>query len=841
MQSFYTNVSRYANSILFRGYKNNKPIQTKVPFKPTLFIQSNKPSEFKSLIGNKSISSVDFGNMAEANEFVEVHKEIENFKVYGTTNFVTQFIQKAFPSKIDFNKSLINIVTFDIEVDISTGLPNVEFADKPITSISLKSNKRDTYYLFGLKPYDKTKTITGIDPSCIEYIQLKNEESLLRAFMKHWTSDYPDVVTGWNVEYFDIAYLFKRIENLFGEPILKQMSPWTMLKRTSREIFNRKNYTYDITGISVIDYMDAFKKFGYKYGPQESYKLDHIAYTVLGEKKLSYDEYGSLSKLYEENPQLYLDYNLKDTYLVERLEVETCLLELVMTIAYSAGVNFNDAFGTVGIWESIIYRKLFADKKIPSIKTSVGKNLGELVGGYVKDPKPGMYDWVVSFDLNSLYPHLMLQYNMSPETIISNKEYELTQEDVLNNVYSNTDKSVSVCANGVKFTNEYVGFIPQIIDEYYGNRKLIKDEMLKVEQKFEKDKTNALLKRKANQLHNQQMAVKILMNSLYGAVANKYFLYYISEMAEAITTSGQLAIRYAEKSVNAYLNSVLKTDKDYIIYMDTDSIYVDMAPLVSSVYGDKNVSDEVICDFLDKVCKSKVEDAIRKGYDDLASRMGVYRNAMSMKREKITNKTIFIAKKRYIMNVLNSEGVQYTKPKISVTGIESVRSSTPEVCRKKMVEAFDIVLSGTEQDIQTFIAEFKSEFYKMPVEQIAKISGTDDIGKYTDRNGSYAKGCPIHVRGCILHNNLIKELKLNNKYELIRSGDKVKFVYLLLPNPLRENVISFVDILPKETNLHKFIDFSTQFDKVFLTPLEVILKTIGWESTKTNNLVDFFS
>ncbi len=841
--NFYTNVERYMNTLLWRGYENGRPFMRKVKYQPTLYLPTKQETEYKSLIGNKSIAPKKFDSMSEAKEFVEKYKDVSGFNVYGNTNYIAQFIYEMYPKQINFDMNLINVFKFDIEVDISNGYPNMETADKQITSIAIKSSKKDTYYLLGRKDYDKNKTITGIDPNDIQFEKFDTEEALLLRFIKIWAYEYPDIVTGWNVEYFDIMYIITRIKNLLGDEKANKLSPWGMIKKKSREIFGKMQSTYEISGVSVIDYMDAFKKFGYKYGPQESYKLDHIAHVILQEKKLDYSEYGNLTELYEKNPQLYLDYNLKDTHLISRMEEETALLSLVMTVAYGGGVNYAEAFGTVGIWDTTIYRKLMAKNIVPFLKGTNDRTIGELVGGFVKDPKVGMHRWVVSFDLNSLYPHLMLQYNMSPETYMPDMRMEVSQNMVLDGKFQNTDKEVSVAANGVCFTNKFLGIIPEIIEEYYGNRKVIKNEMLRIEQ-LEQDERDPhkkkLLKKEITQLHNAQMAIKIAMNSLYGATANKYFIYYIGEMAEAITTSGQLSIQYAQKSVNAYLNKILKTEgEDYIIYIDTDSIYVDMSHLVKTVFGTVDVDRKTGEEFLDKVCKEKIEAAIAAGYENLASGMGAYRNAMSMKREKITDKSVFVAKKRYILNALNSEGVHFAEPKISVTGIESVRSSTPEVCREKMKQAFKVIMNGTESDVQQFIEDFRKEFYNLPVESIAKISGTDDIGKYIAGN-TYRKGCPMHVRGCILYNNFLHKKELNKKFETIQSGDKIKFVYLKLPNPIQEDMISFPNVLPKEFGLEKYIDYETQFQKVFLKPLETILEAIGWSATKIDTLESFF-
>lgn len=845
MKEFYTSVERRGNDLLCIGYRNEKKFFDTVRYAPTLFVQTRNQTDYKTLIGEHPVDAVKFESMYEAKDFVDQYKDVSNFAVYGTNNYVTQYIQENYPGHIKFDPSLINVVSFDIEVDISNGYANIELADKEITSISYKSSKNDTYHLLGRKDYDKYKTVTDIDSENISFMKFDTEAELLRRFVQIWTNDFPDIVTGWNVQYFDIQYIITRIQNIFGEAYIKKLSPWKNIRKISNEIFGKTQSTYSISGISVIDYMDAFKKFGYKYGPQESYKLDHIAHVVLGEKKLDYSEYGGLTELYEKNPQLYLDYNLQDTRLVERMEAETGLLALVMTVAYGGGVNLNDAFGTVAIWESTIYRKLMDKKIVPFLKRGPGERGNELVGGYVKDPKVGMHPWVVSFDLNSLYPHLMLQYNMSPETYEGDKRTYVTQDKVLNGQFQNEDTESSVCANGVHFTKKRLGIIPEIIDEYYNNRKKIKNEMLRIEQLLENETDpvkKAEHKKEANQLHNSQMAIKIAMNSLYGATANIYFLYYIGEMAESITTSGQLSIRYAEKTVNEYLNKVLKTENvDYIIYIDTDSIYVDFGPMIKSVFGTVDINRKTGEEFLDKVCGTKIEQVIEKGYEELASKMGAYRNAMSMKREKITDKSVFIAKKRYIMNTLNSEGVHYEKPKISVTGLESVRSSTPEVCRNKLKAVFEVIMNSGETETQEFIEKFRNEFRGLPVEAIAKTSGTDNIKKYQDPKGGYKKGCPMHVRGCILYNDFLKKHNLDKKYEQIQSGDKVKFVYLKTPNPVRENMISFTGALPKEFALEKYIDYDKQFEKVFLSPIENILQAIGWSAERINTIEDFFA
>ena len=486
MSQFYTSVERFGNSILYRGYKDGKRVAHKIPYKPTLYVTGNpkETSQYTSLLTEKKLYPMKFDSMKEAKQFVDDYKDVENQEICGNTKFQSSFLHELYPDEIKFNIEDINIVSFDIEVDISDGFANIELASNEITSISYKSSKSDTYWLLGRKDYDKYATVTDINPENINFIKFDTEQQLLRRFVELWKQDYPDIVTGWNVEYFDIMYIVTRIINTCGEDLAKQLSPWKHIRKNSRKVFDKEQSTYHISGVSIIDYMDAFKKFGYKYGPQESFKLDHIAHVILGDRKLDYSEYGSLTALYEQNPQLYLDYNIQDTRLIERLEDETALLALVMTMAYAGGVNYNEAFGTVGIWETILYRRLMNKKIAPPIKRGQGVR-GDLVGGYVKDPKVGLHPWVVSFDLNSLYPHLMMQYNMSPETYLSDRREQVSQDMILGGEYKNDDSSVSVAANGVCFSNKKLGMIPEIIDEYYKNRSMIKKQMLVVEQDIE--------------------------------------------------------------------------------------------------------------------------------------------------------------------------------------------------------------------------------------------------------------------------------------------------------------------------------------------------------------------
>ena len=832
---FYTNVTRYGNMILYRGYENGKKISHKIKYAPTLFVSTPK-GDWTSLSGDKC-APIKFDTMREAKEWVQQNKEVAGRKIFGNTRYISAFINEYFPGTIKFDRNLINVTTIDIEVASDDGFPEPEEASKEITAICLKNNIDNTYYVFGVGDYDVSKSL--MKTNRVVYIKCLNEAMLLQKFLDHWStpSQTPDVITGWNSRFFDIPYLVNRINRLIPGAH-KKLSPWGMVDERVINSVRGKQQTYEIGGIEHLDYLELFKKFGYSYGPQESYSLNHISHVVLGEKKLSYEEHGDLFSLYKFDYQKFIDYNIKDVELVDRIEDKSGLITLAMTIGYKGGVNYGDTFGTTAIWDTIIYRDLYANKI--AIPFSEDKIKTPYPGGYVKEPIVGLHKNVVSFDLNSLYPSLIMQYNMSPETIASGETTQLDVDSILRNPGIVDNKGKAVAANGQYFNINKLGVLPKIINDLYSERVDIKQSMLKAQQELQKadknDKQDIYrIERDITINENRQMAIKILLNSLYGALGNKYFRFFDQRIAEGITLTGQLTIRWAENAVNGWLRGLLNTNTDYVIAIDTDSVYVCLDDLVQK-FKPTNVTD-----FLDAVCKDKIEPVLAESYQNMYNILGGIENKMVMGREVIADVGIWTAKKRYILNVQDNEGVRYAEPKLKIMGIEAIKSSTPMPCRDALKAIFKEIVSGSESQVQKSIDQFKTYFKTLPPDQIAFPRGISKITAFKDNQTIYKKGTPIHARGGLLYNKMLIDLSLQKKHQQIGNGDKIKFVYLKTPNVLKENVISFPEYLPEEFGLHRYIDFDLQFQKTFLDAIDPILDAIGWSSKEVATLNDFFA
>ena len=829
---FYTNVHQWGDNLLVRAIENNKRVAKRVRYEPTLFVPVQKQTSFTTLDG-KFLTPMKFTSMKESKEFVEQYKDQPHL-VFGHTQYAYTYIADKYPEDIKWDYSKLLLITIDIEVECENGFPNPRQSIEPLLSITVKNHQTQGIIVWGIGKFTT-------DRDDVTYIQCKDETDLLEEFIVFWEQNTPDIVTGWNIDFFDIPYLMNRIKLLFGEKKLKAFSPWGNVSDKEVFMMGRKHQMYDILGVATLDYLQLYKKF--TYTNQENYRLDHIAHVELDEQKQE-NPYETFQEWYTKDYQSFIEYNITDVELVDRLEDKLKLIELLITMAYDCKVNYSDMLGSVKYWDILIYNYLRKKNIIVPQKRKHSAKAERYEGAYVKDPQVGMHNWVVSLDLNSLYPHLIMQYNISPETLI--KQVKNVDVDKLLNQKIDTSflpKDTTITPNGAIFRTDKKGFFPELMEKIYNDRVIYKRKALKSSQLYEDTKDKKHLN-DMSRYHTKQLAQKISLNSAYGAIGNEWFRYYDIRNAEAITTSGQLAIRWIEKEVNNYLNKLFDTkEKDYIIASDTDSIYVTFDELVSHVFKD-DVSPTKIINFLDKVIKEKIEPFIDESYDKLAKYLHAYEQKMVMKREVIADKGIWTAKKRYILNVWDSEGVRYKEPHLKIMGIEAVKSSTPASCRQKIKEALKLIMSGNEKELNQFIQEFRKEFLQLPPEDIAYPRSVNGVNKFMDSNALYKKGTPIHVKGAILYNYLLKKNKLINKYPIIQDGDKIKFFPLRQPNIYQSNVMSFITKMPKEFNINDIIDYDTQFDKAFIEPLNLIIERIGWKVDKSYgtqlSLEDFF-
>jgi len=822
---FYTNFLRRGDKIYVRGYRNGKRFHERVPYSPTLYIPTNKPSNFKTVKGIP-VEPVKQGTISDAKEFIAKYGDIQNFEIYGSNKYEYCFINEQYP-KVDYDVNLIRVANIDIEVGSESGFPDPADVAEPITAITIYF--KGVYWVLGIGEYKQHR-------EDVRYIRCNNENDLLLKFLDMWQKMDVDIITGWNTQFFDIPYLYRRIEKKFDERMAKKLSPWGQVEERIVRLMNRQNYAYVLCGIVSLDYLEMYKKF--TYTQQESYRLDNIAFVELGEKKIDYSEYNSLHQLYKEDYQKFIEYNIKDVELVQKLDDKLKLIELALALAYDAKVNLNDVMTQVRMWDTIIHNHLLSKNVVVPQMEDRDKD-GQIEGAYVKEPQVGMHDWVVSFDLNSLYPHLMMQYNISPDTLVEGKHIDTSVNKLLTEQYPN-ETEYCLAANGHYFRKDFQGFLPELMQKMYNDRVFYKKEMINAQKELESKKGTAdekekiRLRNSISKYHNIQMAKKISLNSAYGAIGNKYFRFFDVKLGEAITISGQLSIRWIEKKVNQYMNKLLGTDEDYVIAIDTDSIYVRMDELV------KKFNPKSPVDFLNTVCEERFEKFITESYEELANYMGAYQNKMVMAREVIADKGIWTAKKRYILNVHDSEGVRYNEPKLKMMGIEAVKSSTPYACREMIKEALQLIMEGDESLLHQFVTDSREKFKKMPFEDVAFPRGVKGLAKYADSSDIYSSGTPIHVRGALLFNHLLDKKGLTKKYQPIQEGEKIKFCYLKTPNSIGENVISILSNMPEELDLNKYIDYDTQFEKSFLEPLKVITSKIGWDVEKQSTLESFF-
>lgn len=851
----YTSVKCYGSKILYRGYnkKTRERIQHRFDYSPTLFVPCKENTGYVLIDGEKQyMMPVHFDSIRDAKDAIYKNRDIANAPSYaGMRDFEYSYIIDT-EDGVDPDLSLLRIANIDIEVisddEDETEFPEPKYAKQPIAALTVCFNSK--FYAFGLKDFTPTD-------KNVRYLKCESEVDLLAKFLKFWEKCDFDIITGWNIKGFDIPYIVNRIKNILGDDFAKKLSPWGMLRSYTAKGKYKEFETYEIIGIEILEYMQMYQKIPHSNATQESYALEHISNVELGEGKLEYkEEYGSLSNLYRKNHQLFMEYNVKDTDNVNRIDKKLQFIALYCTTAYDSRSNFSDVAMQSVMVDNIIFRYAKDKKQVMPAKKHI-EDKEDFAGAFVKPTLAGKYKYVLTCDLTSLYPHLQMQFNISPDTIIKHLfEKKLNIEDVVDrgpdvDLQKKAIKNnCSLAGNGQFFTNEFVGLLPEIQNHMFQDRKKYKKKMLEAEEKLSKlnenDPKYKELETEALKYKNLQTAKKVQLNSIYGVSGSKYFRFYDIRISEAITLSGQIVIKRITKKINEFLSAASnKPDFDFVIASDTDSTLLNLGPVVD-IHFSRNEQKEdrsKIIDWLDEYTKKELEPFIDETFKELASQLNCIENKMNMKREKIAEVGIFTKKKRYALLINDEEGVRYKEPKLKTVGLETVKSSTPKLMREKLKDALMFCLIKDEKDLQEYVRSFKEEVIIKNLyspEELAITLNAGGMKKYHVEPGrDFKSGTPYHIKGALFHNHLIKTLKLNGKVKEIELGDKIKVLKLIEPNKWGKEYISFVDNeIPKEFKItFKDIDIRHQFDNTFVKPLNAIAETCGWSLEKRRSLI----
>lgn len=816
MSKFYTNIEVRGDNILYRGYDNGVPVQEKIKYSPHLFVNTQEDTKYKVFKSNIPVKKRTFPTISDMKEFVKTHSDLTNFGIYGCRNIARQFTGNTFKGDIVWDYSQVKIWFWDIETETSSGFPHPDDANERILLITMMEHHSRKVHVWSIKPIDTDNEIYKKFPD-ISVKCFSDEKQMLKDFVMFFASTRIDILSGWNSEIFDMPYTINRIKKILGEEIVKYMSPWRSIKHRSikTEMGDDKN-TYEISGVSHLDYIELYKKFN--PGSKESFKLDFIAELELGEKKVELPG-ESFKDSYTNYWETFVLYNVVDVELLHKLEVKMLQVRLAMQLGYLAKCQFGDVVSAMRLWESIIYN-YFLDLDIVEEYDKDRNEKEKIVGAYVHQPIPGKYGWTVSVDATSLYPSIMMQNNISPECIVDMIDVNIN-DFILGKHHGMVPEGCILSANGLVTRKDVKGFIPILVGRMFDLRKQTKNQMLELKRLHAPEE-------EYKALDVAQQAFKVAANSFYGIMGLEHFKYYDYRMAEAVTSTGQVFIRKAKSYVDLIISTITQQKSEYAIYADTDSLYFVVDKIVSKFC--KGKTDAEIVNYLEKFVIDVMQPPLNKKLQDDATSMGIDRCMINFKLECIGPSIIFVAKKRYAFDILYSEGVRYESPKMKVMGIEIVRSSTPSVVKDYLKESLKLCLSSTEAALQRKVKEVREAFNKCHYTDISFPRGVNGLSVYNSNSSIYVKGTPIHVRGSLLYNHHLKRRKLDTKYPLIGEGEKIKFVALKMPNTIHENVIAFTNRIPHELDLEKYVDYKMQFEKAYLAPLEGILTAIGWEA-----------
>lgn len=802
-------------------------------YTPEIFVyQNNKTDKISgyTIFGDPLVRMNKNENIFETRNLVKKYNT-ENFPVFGYSKVENAFVYDMFKDKKP-KMSDVNICYIDIETECENGFPDVQKANEKINIISLSfSNTNIIHSIY-------VNEVSMEDTSEVKYYQCKSEIELLTRFLEIFSNNgkYSDILSGWHVKGFDIPYLYNRIGKILGADSVNKLSPFGLVStREENDDYGNVNLIINIHGISIVDYLPLYKK--YAKTPRETYKLDFIAKVELKDSKVKHVSKIPGHLLYKKYFKDFIDYNVHDVRLIINLEKKLKMLYLAIVLAYTAFVNFDEIFSNMRVLDNLIY--IFLKKKNVYFEWSKHLNHREsFEGGAVKETIPGKYKWVVSFDVTAEYPSLIRALNISPETYLgSENDIQMNVDKILSGDTSHLEKiikkNITCAANGTTYSKTKSGFMADVVRMLFDKRKEYKKKKVDADKEHNKELSE--------EFDIYQNAYKVMLNSLYGIMGNPYFRFYGLQYAEAITLSGQALVKWVMNDLNKAIQKLMNDDIDRCIASDTDSVYFCFDDLVKKKFGN-NYKDEDALNFIRNFSDIQCDALIEKSIDRFSKHINAFEpEALSMKREVVSDVSIFIAKKRYIMSVLDKEGAVYDRgDEIKITGVEAVKSSTPEICRDKMEELFKILLFEGADEYHKFISDFYKEFKNLEMDDIAENKSVSNINKYLDYDNNMIKGTPINSRAAITYNKLVDTLKIQQVASKIRDNDKIKYCYMKMPNPLKQNVFGWLNNLPDEMKyLTSFADYDIQFEKTFKNAVEPIARLAGIRDENLADKLDF--
>lgn len=822
---------------LFTWDKDGRRIAMDCSYNPYLWIESKGKTGQKSLF-NTDVIKKEFGNQWDRSKYIRESGRTRIFENIGPEH---QFLIDTFWKNHQddtFSQHPLKIFYIDIETYSPDAFPIPSEAKDVINVITIFDSLKNKFITWGLGK------ITKDIPNC-KYVKCDSEVVLLSKFLEYLEKDYPDIITGWNTEFFDIPYIINRMYNVLGEEAVKRLSPVrNVFKRSITGQFGREQDKYYIKGVSCLDYLDVYKKFS--VGLRESYKLDAIAEYELEEKKIDYGN-TNLSSLADDDWQTFVEYNVQDVNLIVKMEDKLRYLELLRMLAYVGCTTFESAMGTLStITGAVVMKGKEQGMVIPTfVKDSTHHQRYE--GAYVGEPQRGFQKNILSFDANSLYPNTMISLNLSPETKIGTIVSKTVDDVTIKHINGQTfvlkndafskfvrDEKIAVSKAKVLFTQARKGIVPEIVDRLYQQRVEIKKELKECKLKLLKLKKSDTeyreVKRKIDRLDIKQFTIKILINTVYGYFGNKHAPIGDSDIARSITLTGQAVIKQSNKILRDYIKKQSGNEQDDpIIYNDTDSSYISIKPIVDAKnikFTDDNnrVTEDVYGEAqnIEDYLNAEITKWSRKSLNSLDSRF-------VFKRECICDVGVFLQKKRYVLHVLDDEGIPVNKYKY--TGVEVVRSTIPNAIKPYVKEIIETMLSTQDlSKTDKVFLEAYDTFKKLPVEDIAFVMGLKDYTKYADRCDGYntVKSMPIHTKAAYFYNLMISKFEVDADFEKLDTGDKVRYFYVKQPNRYGLSIMGYKYYLPDQLKEVFLPDTELMFEKVIFSIIERFYESVGW-------------